>query len=232
MTAELAQVMDHTDSNKNFALAIEHNVAGKRTQANRQRSYIALRKLYRFDTAYLPFAALFYFWKLTEPQFRPKLAFLYALGHDYLLSESFSVITNTPLGASLSVTQFQSSLANHHPNQFSEVTQYSIAKNLASSYKQVGYLVGKVKAMRIPFQSTLPVVTFAFLMAYINGDRGEYLLGSIWVKALEQDADTLHHFLVQASHKGWLTYQRAGSVMSISFESLIQEITAGNGHQD
>lgn len=229
MIAELTQILDHTSNDQNYTLAIENNVTGKRTQANRQRSYIALKKLYRFDPTYLPFAALTYFWPLTESASRPLLAFQYALGHDYLISESFPVIAQTYPGASVSVSRFDANLGTQHPDRFTTITQYSIAKNLASSYKQVGYLTGKMKVFRVPVKPTLPVVIMAFLLSYLNGDRGEFLWQSKWVKALEQDSESLHQFLILGSQKGWLTYQKAGAVMSVSFESLIQQLSA-NGH--
>ncbi len=225
MVAELSQILDHATTDQNYALAIANNVTGKRTQANRQRSYIGLKKLYRFDLTYLPFTALSYFWLLTETSSRPLLAFLYALGHDYLLAESFPVVANTQPGELLPVSRFETNLSTQHPDRFAPTTQRSIAQNLASSYKQVGYLTGKVKVFRVPIRPTLPVVTLAFLLAFLNGDRGEYLFQSRWVLALEQDADSLHHFLILGSQKGWLTYHRAGAVTAISFDSLIDQLT-------
>lgn len=231
MIAELSQILDHAGYDQMYALAIENNVTGKRTQANRQRSYIALKKLYRFDPTHLPFAALVYFWSITEPTSRPLLVFQYALGHDYLLSESLPLVAQATIGSTLSVARFDANLSTQHPNLFTPITQYSISKNLASSYKQAGYLTGKVKVFRIPIKPTLPVVIMAFLMAYLNGDRGEFLFQSQWVKALEQDTENLHKFLILGSQKGWLTYQRAGLVISISFDSLLQQLST-HGHQN
>lgn len=229
MVAELAQILDHATHDNTYAFAIENNVTGKRTQANRERSYKALIMLYRFEPSYLPFAALAHFWPITDSANQPLLVFLYALGHDYLLAESFPLVSGNTPGTPLKVGQFEANIARLRPGQFTPITQYSIAKNLASSYKQVGYLTGKVKVYRVPIRPTLPVVIMAFLMAYLNGDRGEFLWQSQWVKALEQDTESLHQFLIQAGHKGWLTYQRAGAVISVSFELLLQQL-AEHGH--
>jgi hypothetical protein len=112
----------------------------------------------------------------------------------------------------------------YYPNKYSKVTRYSIGKNIASSWKQAGFIEGKVKNIRAQPEVTNRVACFAFLMAYINGDRGDFIWSSIVVKALCLPEGKLRELAIECAKKDLMQYQYAGSVTAINFTNLLNKI--------
>jgi hypothetical protein len=184
MYNELEKVMAYSIDNDNFMESLGLNVTGKKSNSGVEKTANFLKRLYGFDENNPSFTAFKYFWKISEPNEKPLIAFVYAVNQDQLLAESVQVLQNVKPGAKVATSFFEEEIEKYHPNQYSLITKHSIGKNLASSWKQAGFIEGKVKNIRTQPEITYRIACFAFLLAYLKGDRGDFIWGSIGVNAL------------------------------------------------
>ncbi len=224
MFSELASLMDHAIQDDNYLDSLSQNVINKKTNSGIKKTTGYLTALYGFDSTYPPFKALKYFWGFSDEQDKPILAFLYAIGHDYLLAESIPVVMDAKLGDKVSIDKFELNIDSFYPNRFSENTRKSLAQNIASSWKQAGFITGKVKNIRTQPLISYQVVAYALFMAYLNGLRGDFLMTSQWIKALSLSDSSIRELSVEAAKRDLLQYQFAGSVTAISFNNLITKL--------
>jgi hypothetical protein len=224
MFAELEKVMDYSGDNGNFLEALSQNVTGKKSSSGIEKTATYLKSLYKFDLHYPPFVVLKYFWKTAEPNEKPLIAFVYAITQDDLLSESIEVLKRVKTGEKVSIELFESMIEKYHPNQYSENTRKSMAQNIASSWKQAGFITGKVRNIRTQPFASYKVVAFAMLLSFLDGERGDFIMHSKSVESLCLNESKLREMAVEASKRDYLQYQYAGNVTSISFEKLIKKI--------
>lgn len=224
MFAELARVMDHAAQDDSYLESLKENVTNKRTKTNQEKTLRYLTQLYGFDKMDPVFQCFKYFWQQSAVTDKPILALLYALRNDYLLSESIPVVLSTPTGEKVSTGKLETSIEALHPGRFSDNTRRSIAQNIASSWKQAGYITGKVKNIRTQTHPGYFVVTLALLLSYLNGDRGDFILKSKWVKALGIGEEQVRELAFEAAKRDLLQYQFAGAVTTISFTNLFHKL--------
>jgi len=224
MFAELQKVMDFAIGNDNYLVALNQNVINKKTNSGIKNTTNYLTKLYNFNVAYPPFQAFKYFWQIVEDSDKPIITFLYAIGNDYLLAESIPVVVSTKPGDKVTVEKMEENIESYYPQRYSENTRKSMAQNLASSWKQAGFITGKIKNIRTQPVIGYKVVAFAFFMAYLNGLRGDFILTSNWVKALSLSDQIVRELAIEAAKMDLLQYQYAGNITSISFNNLINKL--------
>lgn len=224
MFAELEKVMDYSTENDNYLEALDNNVTAKQSSSGVNKTATFLKQLYGFDINNPQFLAFKYFWKITEHNEKPLIALIYAVYEDYLLAESIDVVQAVKIGDKASKELFEGNIERYHPNRFSVVTRTSIARRLASSWKQAGFIEGKVKNIRIQPEINYRVACFAFLLAYLNSERGDFIWHSIGVKALCLNESRLRELAVESSMKDHMQYQYSGDVTSISFNNLLNKI--------
>ena len=224
MFAELDIVMSYAANNGNFEEAFDSNVTGKKSRSGVEKTKKYLKNLYRFDTQYAPFRALLYFWRISEPKERQMMAFIYAINHDDLLAESIDVLKKTMVGEKAVIEFFESNIDRCHPNQYTPNTKKSLAQNIASSWKQAGFIEGKVKNIRVTPEINFRIACFAFLLAYLKGDRGDFIWSSTGVKALCLPETILRELAIECSRNDLMQYQYAGGVTAIGFTNLINKI--------
>jgi hypothetical protein len=128
------------------------------------------------------------------------------------------------MGEKVSIEKLETNLEAHHPGRFSDNTRRSVAQNIASSWKQAGFITGKVKNIRTQPEVDYLVVAFALLLSYLNGDRGDFMLNSKWVKALGVGEDKVRELAFEAAKRDYLQYQSAGEVTTISFQKLLDKL--------
>ncbi len=220
MFAELARVMNYAAGSGTFHDSLSENVVGKRTKSNLDKTNILLQKLYTFNPQYAPFRAFAYFWPLASETDQRIMALLLALTREPLLAESADLVLNTRLGESATVEQFLEGLEHRHPDRYSKGSAHAIAQRLASSWKQAGYLEGKVKTRRVQPQPQLYAVTYALLLAYLHGERGEFILRSKWVQALGLPEAEVRKLAAEAALHNLLQYQAAAAVTVFAFPQL------------
>ena len=224
MFSELEKVMDYSLESNNFQESLDNNVIGKKSADGIKKTTNFLKILYGFDNQSKPFKAFKYFWKIAEENEKPLLSILYAIGNDYLLEESIPILAETKLGDKVLIEKIEQNIELHHLNRYSPKSLRSMAQNIASSWKQAAFITGKVKNIRTQPKISPNVLAFAFFMSFLNGDRGDFILSSKWVKALFLNESSLRALAIEASKRDLFQYQYGGNVTSISFSNLITKL--------
>jgi hypothetical protein len=224
MYAELVKVMDFSLDNDNFLESLGQNVTGKKSNSGVEKTANYLKRLYGFDKKYPSFIAFKYFWKIADIHEKPLVAFLYAINQDDLLAESIEVLQQVKPGEKATIELFEEVIEKYHPNHYSPNTRRSMAQNIASSWKQAGFLEGKMKNIKTQPTITYRIACFAFLLAYLNGSRGDFIWSSICVKSLCLSESKLRELAIECARKDFMQYQFAGSITAISFTNLLNKI--------
>jgi hypothetical protein len=224
MYAELERVMDYSIDNDNFLESLQQNVTGKKSNSGIDKTAGYLKQLYGFDNNDSLFIAFKYFWKMTESWERPQIAFLYAVTRDDYLAESIGVLQSVIPGNKAAIEFFEENIEKYHPNKYSVNTRRSMAQNIASSWKQAGFIEGKVKNIRIEPEISYRVACFAYLLAYLEGYRADFIWNSIVVGALCLSEQKLRELAIECSRRDLIQYQHAGSVTVLNFTVLLNKI--------
>src|SRR5690606_33432174 len=152
------------------------------------------------------------------------LIFLFAVSRDYLLRESIAFVRSVPIGERADIEAFEQLVNTKFPDKYSAKTLRSVAQNIASSWKQAGYIEGKVKNIRVEKKPSYRIVSFALLMSYIDGLRGDYMMDHACVKCLDLSTDELHPLIKDAADRDLIKYNRSGSTMVLSFENYLNNL--------
>lgn len=224
MYSEFTKVMDFSIESDNYIESLNNNILGKKSEDNIKQTTKFLTQLYSFDINYPPFRVLKYFWQNTNENEKPILALLFGILRDYLLTESINVVCDTKLLDKVYIDKFEANIQIYHPNKFTKNTLRSVAQNIASSWKQAGFITGKVKNIRTQPTVTYKEVAFAFIMAYLSNLRGDYIISSKWVKALCLNENQMRELAIEASNRGLIHYQYSGNVTSITCTELLKKI--------
>lgn len=224
MFLELAKVMDFSTESDNYHESMRNNVFSKKSQEGIKKTSGFLTQLYGFDNSTSGFKAFKHFWLECDSEERALISFVFALKNDYLLQDSISVVSNCKAGDKVAIEALMENIVKFHSKRFSEITLYSVAKNIASSWKQAGLITGKVKNIRTQPDISYKVVAFTMLLSFLEGDRGDFIMHSNCVSALCLGETKLRELAVEASKRDYLQYQYAGNVTSISFDKLINKI--------
>jgi len=224
MFSELAKVMDFAIQDDNYLESLKQNVINKKTKSGIDKTSGYLKTLYGFDLDLPSFIVFKYFWQFSAEEDKPIFALLYAIGRDYLLAESIYVIAETKIGEKVTIENMERNIEIHHPDKYSEKTRRSIAQNIASSWKQAEFILGKVKNIRTQPSIGYNLVAFAFCLAYLEELRGDFILSSKWVKALSLSESDIRNLAIEASKRDLMQYQFGGDVTSISFSGLFKKL--------
>jgi len=224
MLLELSKVMSFSIEKDNYIESMANNVFGKRSQDGIKKTSSLLTQLYTFNYNSANFMAFKYFWSISNNSERALVAFIYAINNDYLLQESISVISKCRIGDKLEIVEIEENIKRYHPNRFTKNTIRSVAQNIASSWKQSGFVTGKVKNIRTENEITYQVVCFAMLLSYIGGLRGDFINQSYCVLSLCLSEAKVRELALEASKRDLIQYQFAGNITSISFNILLTKI--------
>src|SRR5579883_356011 len=226
MLWELSLLLEHIPSDadsENYLTAIlEDNVLGKQTYSARKVSVQKLRELYGLNSKLPIFRLLRFFWSL-DKQARPTLALLCSLARDPLLRLSIDAILQIPLGAPFNKQEISQAITQVAPNRFTANTLSSITRNIASSWTQTGYLTGKVRKSRTQPVITVATVTYALILGYLQGHRGQALFATPWVRVLGLPTTEIIALVREAARRSWLDYRGVGSMVEIRFPQLLAE---------
>ena len=171
MSTELIEVMDYPKGDSNYFEIMEDNVFNKKTESSKKKTIGYLTQLYNFQKENKKFLCLENYWNKIDQKEKPLLALLFALSEDYLMEESVDFVKAINNNSKASIEAFESNIEHYHPHRFTPKTLRSVSQNVASSWKQGGYILGKVKNVRTVHSPSYLAVAFAFLMAYIDGSR-------------------------------------------------------------
>ncbi|WP_262731204.1 hypothetical protein [Alloalcanivorax marinus] len=200
----------------------EENCLGKRSGKTRRLTYRYLMELYSLDSKSVLFRTLRYFWARDEVG-RPLLALLCAYARDPLFRSTAPYILKLPRRALMERPPLEDFIDSQEPGRFSKATLKSVAQNVSSSWTKSGHLNGRVKKVRAHPTPTPGSVSYALLLGYLTGARGQGLFRTEYIKLLDCPRDKAIELAEEASRKGWITFKRVGDVIEVLFPNLINQ---------
>ncbi|MBS3903010.1 MAG: hypothetical protein KGZ30_01390 [Anaplasmataceae bacterium] len=225
MFAELSRLLDFSiGENTDFKNLFEENVIAKQTKHNVNDTNRLLKKLYLLDDSEPMFKVFHHFWNLSVANEKPLLALLLAITRDFLLAESIDTVINISSDNRVDVSVIEQCIESNHPKSYTDITRHSIAKNIASSWKQTGHITGKMKNIRTQVTPGYYAVAYALFLGFVSGLRGDFLFKTKWTKVLDCSENELRSLAQEAAKRELLLFQYAGNVTVVNFKSLIQKL--------
>jgi len=200
----------------------EDNCLGKRSVRTRLLTYRHLADLYSLDSADILFRALSFFWN-RDPSAQPLLALLCAYARDAVLRSTAQFIFAHPTGMMVTREALEYHIESQEPGRFSAATLKSTAQNINSTWTQSGHLAGCVKKIRTRVTPAAGNVSYALLLGYLSGFRGQSLFQTEYAKLLDCSFEQTIELAEEASRKGWIVFKRVGSVIEVLFPNLIRQ---------
>lgn len=220
----LLSYVDRTDADKEDYLSAidEDNCLGKRSAKTRILTYRHLVDLYSLDPSNVIFRALLFFWN-RDVTGQPLIALLCTYARDSIFRSTASLILNAPEGATVARETLEEFIDDIEPGRFSKATLKSTAQNINSTWTKSGHLVGRARKIRTPAIPTAGSVSYALLLSYLSGARGQTLFRTEYIKLLDCSFDKAIELAEEASRKGWIVFKRAGDVIEVLFPNLINQ---------
>jgi len=198
---------------------IEDNCLGKRSDKNRMLTARHLAYLYSLDPSVTLFRALRYFWQ-RDVDGQPLLALLCSYSRDSLLRMSAPFILPFTEGEVVTRLALEEYIEEFHPGRFSKATLKSTAQNLNASWTKSGHLIGKATKTRSKVITTPGAVSYALLLGFLEGIRGEMLFNTEYTRLLDCSIARSIELAEGASRRGWIIFKRIGNVMEVQFPNL------------
>ena len=200
----------------------EENCLSKRSGKTRSLTARHLADLYGLDPSITLFHSLRFFWK-RDPNGQSLLALLCAYARDSILRSSAEFIQNHSPGQIVSRQALEDFIDHQEPGRFSKATLKSTAQNINSTWTQSGHLQGRAKKVRTQAQATPGSVSYALLLGYLNGARGESIFKTEYTGLLDCSFYRLIELATEASQKGWIVFKRLGEVIEVLFPNVLSE---------
>jgi len=220
----LLSFVDDPDAGKSEYLRsiIDDNCLGKRSVRTRKLTARYLLGLYILDPDITLFRSLRYFWE-RDAEGQPLLAMTCAIARDSILKSSEPFIQRFTAGQYVTREALEEFIDNLETGRFSPATLKSTAQNINSSWTQSGHLQGRVKKVRSQPKATPGAVSYALLLGYLSGVRGESLYNTEYAKLLDCSMEQAIELSTEASRKGWIVLKRLGSVIEVLFPILLSD---------
>jgi hypothetical protein len=196
------------------------NCLGKRSGKTRILTYRHLVELYSLDPSTILFRALLSFWQ-RDPAGQPLLALLCAYSRDSILRSTAPFILAASEGNTIRREGLEDYIDEQEPGRFSKATLKSTAQNINSTWTKSGHLAGRVRKVRSRAVATPGAVSYALLLGYLTGARGESLFHTDYVRLLDCTFERAVSLAEDASRRGWIVFKRVGDVIEVLFPSLI-----------
>ncbi|MEX2375646.1 MAG: hypothetical protein WD942_08705 [Dehalococcoidia bacterium] len=217
---ELLEVVPADATRPDHAAAIiDENVLGKATTSNRRSTNQRLAELYGLDARLSLFRVLRRLWD-ADPDGRPLLALLAALGRDPLLRYTAPTILRLKPGSELVRTVLLEDLAHATEGRLKESIRDKVARNAGSSWTQSGHLQGRVRKIRQTVEVTPGAVAFTLWLGSLQGLAGEGLLTSAWTAVLDSPPSRLLDLTLRAKQMGLVSARVGGGVIEIDATGL------------
>ncbi|QBQ53359.1 hypothetical protein [Nitrosococcus wardiae] len=221
--SDLLEAVPGEVSRKDYADAImEANCLGKRTAATRKLSLQRLSELYGLDGRVILFRVLRDLWGRFETS-RPLLALLLALARDPLLRATTRAVVGTPYGHEFARQPMKDALSDAVGERLSEATLDKVIRNASSSWTQSGHLRGRGRKTRRCVVATPAATAYALLLGFAVGQRGRLLFETPWTVVLDAGPDELIDAAVDAKQLGLLNLKQSGSMIDVSFPTILTE---------
>ena len=222
---DLLTYVDRTEAEKSdYLQAIDdENCLGKRSGKTRTLSYRHLADLYSLDCTKVLFRALLYFWN-RDIDGRPLLALLCTYARDSIFRPTATFILKFPEGSTIIRESLEEFIDNQEPGRFSKATLQSTAQNINSTWTKSGHLYGRTRKVRTRANPTAGSVSYALLLGYLTGARGQSLFQTEYAKLLDCTFHSAIELAEEASRKGWIVFKHVGSVIEVFFPNLINQV--------
>ena len=220
----LLSIIDSTEAEKaDYLRAItDENCLGKRSGKTRILTSRHLVDLYSLDPSNILFRALLFFWN-RDTAGQPLLALLCTYARDPIFRSSAPFILNAHEGVTIVREALEEFIDGIEPGRFSKATLKSTAQNINSTWTKSGHLKGRARKVRARANPTAGSVSYALLLGYLTGARGQSLFQTDYTKLLDCSFDKAIEFAEEASRKGWIIFKRVGSVIEVLFPNLINQ---------
>jgi hypothetical protein len=201
---------------------VGHNVLRKRTEATRKLSAQRLSELYSLDPAIPIFRFLRRCWRDAETQ-NSVLALLVALARDPLLRATAEPILRLRPGEELRRQDVTGAVQEKAGGRLNPSTMDKVVRNAASSWTQSGHLLGRGHKLRQTAPAGPGAAALALFLGYVEGERGESLLGTQWMKVLDLNRDAALVLCGDAKRLGFIDMSYGGGVVDISFAAHLTQ---------
>ena len=195
---------------------IDENVLLKSTHSNRKETFSRLRSLYGLDEK-IPIFSIYRKLILFDLYSSPLLSFLVSWARDPLLRASTNAIFQVNIGDLVNKYDIQESIQEMFPGKYSINSLGTTSRNISSTWKQSGHLIGKGKKTRIKVEPKPASAAFALLLGHICEYHGENLFRSPFCKLLDLNPIDAHSLSAQAHRENLLTLKSGGSVVEVTF---------------
>ena len=226
MLEELSNLLDATPgeaTREDYADAVlEDNCLGKRTAATRKLSLQRLTELYGLDAKLILFRALRDLWGRHEPS-RPLLGLLLALARDPLLRTIAAAVIRTPFGHEFARQTMKDALSDAVGDRLNKATLDKVVRNASSSWTQSGHLQGRGRKTRQRVLPTPAATTYALLLGFAVGRRGQMLFETPWTAILDVGLDELIDLASDARRLGLIDLKQSGAIIDVSFPAMFTE---------
>ena len=223
MLAEFTAVLgavSATSSRQDYAEAVvEGNCLRKPTTSTRRLTLQRLTELYGLDPEIAIFRVLRRLWD-TDAASRPLLALLAALARDPLLMATAPAILPLAEGIEMPRKSMAEQLRAAVGERLNDATLDKVIRNAASSWSQAGHLSGRTFKIRRRVSATPAAVAFALYLGTSLGFRGDELLTSGWLKALDCIPSQALDLAIEAKRHGLLDLRVAGDVFDLKLDRL------------
>jgi len=224
MLEELRALLAHAPAEADHAdyteAIVDHNALGKQTEATRRLTDQRLGELYALDSRVPLFRVLRQLWSLDE-QVQPQLAMLCALARDPLLRATAAPVLTMRPNTELARQAMTDALRAAVGERLSDSTLDKVVRNTSSSWAQSGHLEGRTRKIRRVVEARPASTTYALVLGYLLGLRGQRLMRSLWASALDASPDQLQQHAAAAKRQGLLDMKVSGDVVEIHFPQLL-----------
>ena len=216
LEALLAHVPRGSQADDYRKAVLQRNVLGKPTDSTRRKSLRHLSELYALDEA-IPI-----FWLLrqscaTDAASLPLLAVQVAWARDPLFRATTPPVMDSSGGDWVETARLAQALDVAFPNQYSELTRNTIARNAASSWTQSGHLAGRPKKIRQQIRTTVVAVTMALFLGEIGGYHGASVFSNPWCRLLDLKPNRARAMGFEAHRAGLLNLRALGEIVELTF---------------
>lgn len=201
---------------------VDNNCLHKDTLATRRLTMQRMSELFGLDPAVPLFRLLRVFWQADEKA-HPMLALFTAFARDPLLRVTAPVILNTKESEELARQQLTNALRDSVEHRLNDSTLDKVVRNASSSWTQSGHLEGRARKKRIPARATPVSTTYALLLGYLLGLRGQKLFQTIFARLLDKPEDDLAYLAMDAKRLGFIDIKSSGGMLNISFDAILTE---------
>ncbi len=225
MLQDLTSLIRYVDNSKalktDYIDAIEiDNCLGKKSGRTRNISSRHLKRLYALDPGVTLFRSMLFFWN-RDPESRHLLALLCTIARDSIFRMSLPFMHSYSHGQIVENKNLAEYIGEKHPDRFSLATLKSISQNINSTWTQSGHLTGRVKKIRTRVHTSPGAVSYALLLGFLSGIRGEALFHTQYAQIFDCTIEKQVELAVDASRKGWIVFKKVGNVMEVLFPNLL-----------